>query len=488
MLGEHLLHRSRRQAVARHVDDVVGAAHDVEVSLAIEVPGVAREVVPLERRQVGAAIRRRSGTQRQLLEAARTRADRPAGLGLPPVVDHGLLEERGRPRPGVRVEAFAGEEQRVETAEVPSLGELGVRIGLADRAEGGRGGEQGLHPVVGDHPPERARIGGADGLALVQHGGRAGQEGSVDDVRVADHPAHVARRPHHVACMHVVDVRHRPRHRDGMAAVVAHHSLRRPGRARGVEDVERIGRRDRDRRVRGRERGALVPVPPLRPRSLEVVGGAGHLCAVLHDHRADGVRAEGEGVDDRREVLDDPARFDSARGRDDDLGRRVVEAGRELLGREASEDHRVHGAEAGAGEHRRDRLGHHRHVDDDPVALADPGLGQQAGEAGHLVEHGRVAVALLLTDHGGVVDDGILVAPTGEDVPVERVVAGVHHRAGEPAVEGGVRVVERDGRSDVPVDRGGRLEPESLAVGLAAQERLVIRARAGLRRGSLGHG
>ena len=36
----------------------------------------------------------------------------------------------------------------------------------------------------------------------------------------------------------------------------------------------------------------------------------------------------------------------------------------------AAEDHRMDGADAGAGEHGEHRLRHHRHVDDDAVALA----------------------------------------------------------------------------------------------------------------------
>ena len=45
-----------------------------------------------------------------------------------------------------------------------------------------------------------------------------------------------------------------------MAAIVAHHALGDAGRARGVEDVERIGRQHRDA-IRGpRGGGELVPI------------------------------------------------------------------------------------------------------------------------------------------------------------------------------------------------------------------------------------
>ena len=52
-------------------------------------------------------------------------------------------------------------------------------------------------------------------------------------------------------------------------------------------------------------------------------------------------------------------------------GRGVVDARREFVRGEPAEHHRVHRAEPCARQHRDHRLGHHRHVDDDAVALAD---------------------------------------------------------------------------------------------------------------------
>jgi hypothetical protein len=47
--GKRGLHRAGRQPVSRNVEDVVGAAHDVQVAVLVEVASVAGEVVPLER-------------------------------------------------------------------------------------------------------------------------------------------------------------------------------------------------------------------------------------------------------------------------------------------------------------------------------------------------------------------------------------------------------------------------------------------------------
>jgi hypothetical protein len=63
-----------------------------------------------------------------------------------------------------------------------------------------------------------------------------------------------------VARLDVVDVGHRPPQRHGVAAVVAHDALGPPGRARGVEHVERVGRLDLDAADRFGVGDELVPV------------------------------------------------------------------------------------------------------------------------------------------------------------------------------------------------------------------------------------
>src|SRR5699024_3533604 len=54
---------------------------------------------------------------------------------------------------------------------------------------------------------------------------------------------------------------------------------------------------------------------------------------------------------------------------DDEFGLAVVESLADRVRGEATEDDRVDGADPGAGEHRHDRLGDHRHVDGDTVTL-----------------------------------------------------------------------------------------------------------------------
>ncbi|MDQ0758247.1 hypothetical protein QF027_000882 [Streptomyces canus] len=99
-------------------------------------------------------------------DADRVGDDGPAGLGLPPVVDHRDAQERARPVIGLGVETLTGEEEVAQVGEVVAGGERSLRVLLPDRPEGGGRREHGLDPVLGGHPPELARVRSADRLAL----------------------------------------------------------------------------------------------------------------------------------------------------------------------------------------------------------------------------------------------------------------------------------------------------------------------------------
>ena len=146
--------------MAGNVDDVVGTAHDVEIAIGVlearvgglVVAGKLGEITLLEalvllpqRRQAGRrqrqldhdrahligrqraagfvddvdlvaghCDRRRAVFDRQHAEADRVAGDRPAGLGLPPMVNHRHVEDALGPHHRVRVGALAREEQRAE--------------------------------------------------------------------------------------------------------------------------------------------------------------------------------------------------------------------------------------------------------------------------------------------------------------------------------------------------------------------------------------
>ena len=175
--------------------------------------------------------RRRAVLHRQHAEAHRIAGDAPAGLGLPPVIDHRHLQLLLRPFHRRRIGALAGEEQRAEFRQIVLPDELAVRILLPDGAERGRRGEERHRLVLADDAPERAGIGRADWLALVHDRRRAMQQRAIDDVGVADHPADVGAAPPDLARLDAIEVEHRPFQRDQMAAIVAHHALGDAGRA-----------------------------------------------------------------------------------------------------------------------------------------------------------------------------------------------------------------------------------------------------------------
>jgi hypothetical protein len=116
---------------------------------------------------------------------------------------------------------------------------------------------------------------------------------------------------------------------------------------------------------------------------------------------------------------------------DDELGLAVLDAIAERVGREAAEDDGVHGADARAREHRHDDLGHHAHVDGDPIALLDAERHEQVREAHGLAvqidvrQRPRLSVLPLPHDRG-------LVLARRAEVPVEAALGDVQRGSREP--------------------------------------------------------
>src|SRR5688572_9038535 len=92
--------------------------------------------------------------------------------------------------------------------------------------EGGRRREKTNHLVLGNNAPERPRVGSSDGLTLEQHCGTTVDEWRVDDIRMANHPADVRRRPVYFTRFDTVDRVHRPVERNEMSAIVTYNALR----------------------------------------------------------------------------------------------------------------------------------------------------------------------------------------------------------------------------------------------------------------------
>ncbi len=353
--------------------------------------------------------------------------------------------------------------------------ELAVRIFLADRTERSRRGEQRHRLVLGDHPPERARIRRADRLAFIHDRSRAMEQRAVDDIAVADHPADVGGAPPDFTRLDAVEVEHRPLQRDQMPAIVAHDALGNAGRARCVEDVERIGRQH-GHAIGGFPRldGGLAQVSPV------VIAAFGQLARLLGPLQDDAGLGLDLGKPDRlveqRLVGHDAAGLDAAACRKDQLWRGVIDTGRQFLWREAAEHHRMDGADPRAGEHGHHGLRHHRHIDDDAVALGDAKIRHHAGQRLHFVQKLGVGEFGDAAGERRIVDQRELIGAATFDMAIERVVAGVDDRAGKPAAIQALGGIENFlGRFD-PVDLARRLTPKALGVAERARMDLVITA------------
>ena len=241
--------------------------------------------------------------------------------------------------------------------------------------------------------------------AFEHQGGGAVAERPVDDVAVAGDPADVGGAPIDVAVVIVEDVLVRHRHIDQIAGGGVQHAFRPSGRARGVEDEQRILRVHlRARAFRRDHFGGLV-VPNVAHR-IHVDGCAG---ALHHDDMIDTAR-----LGDRRVGIGLQRHLAAAAqafvGRDDDVRLAILDAAGERIRREAAEHHGMDGADARAGQHGVGRFRNHRQIDGDAVAFLDVAVAQDIGEAADLV------VQLLIGDVLGIFrivafpDDGGLVA------------------------------------------------------------------------------
>ena len=227
---------------------------------------------------------------------------------------------------------------------------------------------------------------------------------------------------------------------------------------RGVLGGERL------RRVVGGGRGDDV-VPPevaaLRPLHLV-------LAALDHEHVLDGLllalAAVGQRLVHRRLQRGDAALAVPAVRGDDELGAGVVDPGAQAVRAEPAEDDRVDGAHARHGEHRGDRLGDHRQIDRDAVALPDAETLEHVRDALDLVRQLGVGDAAAVAGLA-LPEERDAVAVASLDVPVEAVVGHVELAVVEPLGEGRVAPVEDLGEGLVPVHELARLiGPEALAI------------------------
>src|SRR6516165_10244950 len=119
---------------------------------------------------------------RQTFDAETVGGDRPASLGLPPMVDDRDAQLLLGPGNGRRVGALAGEKQRAELPEIASPNQAAVGVFALDRTEGGWCRKEHPHAVLLNDSPESAGVGCTDRLSLVHDRGAAQQQRGVNDI------------------------------------------------------------------------------------------------------------------------------------------------------------------------------------------------------------------------------------------------------------------------------------------------------------------
>ena len=156
--------------------------------------------------------------------------------------------------------------------------------------------------------------------------------------------------------------------------------------------------------------------------------------------------------------------LDAAGRGKDHLRLAVIDAGRQFIGGETAEHHRVNRANPRTGQHAEHRLGNHRHINDDSVALDHAQAGQHTGKTGYLIQQVLVAIGLDGVGDGAVIDDRRLIAAPGLDMAVDGVVTAVDHAALEPAIERLVAIIQDFFPGLVPVNRLRGFSPETFRI------------------------
>ena len=220
-----------------------------------------------------------------------------------------------------------------------------------------------------------------------------------------------------------------------------------------------------------------------------VVAGRGPVVIAAGDQRSFGLRAlqdqarvrlvlrQRDRLVEQRFVMNDPARLEPAACGEDHLRRGVIDPGGKFARGETAEHHRMNRADAGAGEHRNHRLGHHRHVENDAVTLCDAEVAQHSGQHLRLGHQPVIGDGALGARERRIVDDGRLVAAAGVDVAVNCVEAGVTDTARKPAsVDAGIRIERCFGLFE-PVDGLRRFGPKAFGIALPARVHIEVAAR-----------
>ncbi len=183
------------------------------------------------------AVHRHAGTaqtRRPVVQPAGNCHNRPAGFGLPVVIDNRDAQRFCYPTGGWFVQRFPRQIQHLQRGEIV-ITDLRGREFL-QHADGGRGGE---HPAdlifLNNFPPyTTVRI---RWQTFVNHRRHPRQQRGIHDIRMPNYPADIRRAEEHAARFTAENGVHRGRQRDRIAANVALDAFRFTGCPGGIENA-----------------------------------------------------------------------------------------------------------------------------------------------------------------------------------------------------------------------------------------------------------
>ena len=386
-----------------------------------------------------------------------------AGLGLPPGIHDGAALVTNHPVipfPGFRVDGLA---HRAQNAQAGAAGAFyGFFTFGHEGANGGRGGIKNIDLMLVHD------LGHAVGLGIVgdpfkhQGGGAVGQ-GAVEQIAVTGDPAHVGGTPVNVTFVVVEDVLEGHGCIHQVTAGGVQYALGSAGRAGGIENEQRIFGIHFGGRAVGADGGRGFVPPDI------TVFEPGHI-------------ATGAAIDDNLAVFADAgfgqggvhvglecyfaAAPQTFVGGDDDFGIGVDDTAGQGVRRETAEDHRMHGADAGTGQHGHGRFYHHRHIEADHVAFFHALGFQYVGKAAHLLVQLAIRYFLVVFRAVAFPDDGYFIGLGGQ-MTIDTVGGQVKSTVFKPLdadVAGIVRGVLDLGIGFDPVDALALLTPEFIRV------------------------
>lgn len=327
---------------------------------------------------------------------------------------------------------------RAQNTEVLHLTSNVLVASALQQTQSGGGNVELGNLVLVDNVPVAGEV-GVGGGALEDDCGDTKEERGVDDVGVAGNPADIATAKEAVSIVNVKDVLSGHGTAEEIAGRGVHDTLGLAGRARSVEEEERVlGVHG----LGGNVVGPLVDlvVPPDIAALLHGDVGTG---AAEDENVADGGALLESLVDDFLGANELAAALALVRG-DDDAGIGVQDTVAQGVGGEAGKDDGVDGANSDTGENGDNGLGNHGKVNGDGVTLLDAHLLEGPGDLADIAEELRVGDVAAIFGLVGLVDDGDAVGVL-EGVTIDAVVGSIELTLDEPLVVAGEERAAVDG-------------------------------------------